>query len=145
MPTVAKNRYGPVWPLGNIVVPTPGTPVGLMSLVDPTSAAAPETATTPGVNPSSAKPEYTFVANQVEVQGMKAGAGPPKLTPNTGNVYLVLRGATSDTGTIILTVQPGETQVLAASALNRNVFSPYELYLDADNANDGAQVTIYPQ
>jgi len=144
MPTLAQVRYG-LWPLGNIVVSSPGTPVCIMSLVDSTLKNAPENKTTPGVNPSNAIAEYTVVANQVSVQGMKAGAGPPLLTTNVGNVYLVQKKATSDTGTVLLVCQPGETQVLGASALNRNVFSPYELYLDADNAGDGAQISLYVQ
>jgi hypothetical protein len=38
---IQKNRFGPFWPLGSIVVVTPGTPVNMMSLVDPSLINAP--------------------------------------------------------------------------------------------------------
>jgi hypothetical protein len=69
---------------------------------------------------------------------------------NTGNVYIVRKGVQGagnrdDTGSIVKTLSPGETFFLASAALNRNVYSPYRYSLDADNANDGAFVTLIMQ
>ena len=139
--SVYKNLTGPFWPLGNIVVPTPGTPVSIMSLVDPSSLLAPETPTSPS-NPNWATVRF----QQIFFAGLKANGATSKLTNNAGNVYLVLKalagaGGTQDVGVIIKTIIPGETFYLGSSALNRNVFGPYELYIDADTPNDGCQVT----
>jgi len=141
---VAKVPYGPLWPLGNIANVTPGTPVNLMSLVDPNSVNAPQTATpgTAGAN------EFTVRCNQIVVQGMKSNGG-NGLTNNTGNVYVILKATASpgtnnrsDLGSIVLTVGSGLTGVIAAPAQETLKFSPYQLWIDADNAGDGAQVTI---
>ena len=100
---VAKCPYGPLWPLGNLVT-TAGTPVNLMSLVDPSSLAAPQTAT-PG---TAGAPEYTVRCNQIVIQGMKTNSG-NGLTNNTGNIYVILKASTgsnnrTDMGCIVLTV-----------------------------------------
>jgi hypothetical protein len=140
--SVHKDKQGPDWPLGSIVVTAPGTPVSIMSLVDPGSVNAPESPT-PGTVGAD---EYTAVAQQIVIGGFKAGAGPPKLASNVGNVYLVRKplagaGGSGDVGTIVLTVPPGTTAVLGSAALVRNVFNLYRYFIDADNANDAAQVT----
>ena len=141
-PTVAKNRYN-TWPLGFIAVPTPGTPVRITSLVDPTDTAAPETPTNlaPG---STQLPEYTFSAQQLVFEGTKPGVS-HGTQQNTGNVYITLGGNRDDTGSIIHTLAPGDTWTYGSAAMNRNVFNLYEFYLDADNANDGAIVTALVQ
>lgn len=142
---VQKVPQGPFWPLGNIVVLTPSTPVRLTSLVDPTGVNNPNTAS------GTTSDEYTRRCNQIIIQGMKdSGTG---LTNNTGNIYLILKGGTAaggsdnrtDKGAIILTIPSGTTAVIAASPLNRNVFTPYNLFLDADNAGDAGQVTLVIQ
>lgn len=152
--TVLRDRQGPDWPLGLIAVVTPGTPVSIMSIVDSANSDDPATATppNPGV-PSPPKPgtdpsnEYTVTCQQIIFQGYKAGAAPPVAAMNSGLVYIIRKGAAgaSDTGTIVKILQPGETWVLASSALNSNVFSPYRYKLDADNAGDGALVTLLVQ
>jgi hypothetical protein len=144
--SVEINRNGPLWPLGIIVVPTPGTPVSLMSLVDPSSLQAPETPTTYGGQVQ----EYTVRCQQIIFQGVKAGAGPPRVTNNSGNVYVVLKptagaGGVADVGNIVVFITPGQTFILASAALNMDVFSPYEIFLDADTANDGALVSLIIQ
>ena len=64
------------------------------------------------------------------------------MTVNAGNVYIVRKsGNRDDTGTIIKVLSPGETFYLASAPLNRNVFSGYRYYIDADTAGDGALVT----
>jgi hypothetical protein len=67
---------------------------------------------------------------------------------NTGNVYIVRygdKGAGSgnrdDPGVMVAVLLPGQTLFLASAPANRNVYSPYRYYIDADNANDGALVT----
>jgi len=140
-----KCLNGPFWPLGNIAVTTPGTVVNMMSFVDPTSVNAPQTATpgTAGAN------EYTVRCSQIIIQGMRdSGTG---LTNNTGNIYVIQKGPSSgssnrtDKGAIVLCVATGLTAVIAATPGNHNVFNPYLLYIDADNAGDGAQVTLVIQ
>jgi hypothetical protein len=143
MASVALNRYGPTWPLGFIEVVTPGTPVRITSLVDPNAYGAPETLTTPGVNPSSAIPEYTFSAQQIIFQAAKPDTHGTQ--GNVGNVYICLAtGTRDDPGLIVHTLTPGETFELASAAMRVNVFNLYSYYLDADNAGDGAFVTALP-
>lgn len=142
--TVLQDRNGPDWPLGFIVVSTPGTPVPIMSLVDASNVNAPQTATPPVPN-SATRPsnEYTATCQQIMFQGYKS-AGPALM--NTGNVYIVRKGGSkADTGTIVKILAPGETFFLASAALNLNVFSPYRYEIDADTANDGALVTLIVQ
>src|SRR5271155_755400 len=138
--SVCKDKQGPVWPLGSIVVATAGTPVNIMSLVDASNVNAPETPT-PG---TAGADEYSSRAQQILFQGYKAGGGPPSLTPNTGNVYILKKGSTggtgnaTDKGVIIGVIQPGQTFTLGSAALNRNVFGLYEYFLDADTSGDAA-------
>jgi hypothetical protein len=140
---IQKCPNGPFWPLGNIAVSTPGTPVNMMSIVDPNLVNAPS-APTPGTVGAN---EYTVRCQQIIIQGMKSNAG-SGLTNNTGNIYIIQKGPASgsnnrtDTGAIIITVSSGLTAVIASAPMNRNVFNPYLLYVDADNALDGAQVTL---
>lgn len=142
--TVHKDPQGPDWPVGNIVVVTPGTPVNIMSLVDPTSINAPETPT----GPTSA--EYTVRANQILFQAFKAGAAPPLInaTGNTGNIYVVRKatagnGGVGDVGVIVAILTPGQTFNLASAALNRNDYDPYRYFIDGDTAANGCQVTLF--
>jgi hypothetical protein len=154
---MAQSNYrgynGPFLPLGAIAVVTAGTPVAIMSLIDPTSLNAPETAT-PAFSANNtgaavAVNEYTVTCQQIIVQGFKSNSG-SGLTPNTGNVYLMLKGAggsgnRTDFGAMVLCVASGLTAVLASAPTNVNVFNPYKLFLDADNANDGALITLVIQ
>jgi hypothetical protein len=140
--SVFKTAQGTFWPVGNIAVPTPGTPVSLMSLVDSANTNAPETPT------STLTDEYTRgTCQEIFFQAYKAGAGPPRLTANTGNIYIVMKplagaGGVADTGNIIAVIPPGQSFTLSSAALNRNVFSPYEILVDADTAADGVQATL---
>jgi len=146
--SVAQDINGPIWPLGLIVVVTPGTPVSIMSLVDPSSVNAP---TTTAAN-SAGVQEYTTRCQQIQVQGYKAGAGGNGLQSNTGNVYLMKKaeattgsGNRTDYGVMVAVITPQQTIFYGSAAFNRNVFGPYEYYIDADNANDGALVTLIIQ
>lgn len=143
--TVLKDKQGPIWPLGNIVVVTPGTPVNIMSLVDPTSVNAPESPT-PGTSGSD---EYTSRATAIIFQPFKPGSG-TILAANTANklVYIVRKatagnGGTADPGVVVAALRPGDPAfVLYAPALDKNIFNPYDFYIDADTAGDGMQVTL---
>lgn len=144
--SVHRDRQGPDWPLGNIAVVTPGTPVSIMSLVDAAGADDPSAPT------SSTSGEYTAAAQQIIFQAIKAGAGPPLISAaaNTGFIYIVRKptaggGGTGDTGVIVKALAPGETWVLGSSALVRNVFNPYRYFVDGDTAGNGCQVTLIIQ
>jgi hypothetical protein len=141
--SVMKDRQGPDWPLGAIAVTTPSTPVSIMSLVDSTNVNAPETAT------STSSDEYSPLCQQIMFQGFKSNGG-TGMVPNTGNVYIMRKGVQglgnrTDFGAMVEVLLPGQTIWLASSARNRDTFSPYRYYLDADNANDGALVTLLVQ
>jgi hypothetical protein len=116
-----------------------------MSLVDSTNRDAPETPSPSAAGVPGA--EYTNRAQQITFQGYKGSA---PMANNAGNVYIVKKGGTgsqnrSDTGAILWVLGPGLTWVLGSAALNRNVFNAYEYFIDADNANDCAQVTLIIQ
>ncbi|MGH7184503.1 MAG: hypothetical protein ACREJN_21365 [Nitrospiraceae bacterium] len=139
--SIQKDIQGPDWPLGVIVVATPGTPVNLMSLVDPTNLDAPQTPV------SDASPQqYTVRANQIILQGYKKGAS-HGLQVNTGQVYITREGAggagnRDDYGSIVATLSPGQSMIIEASAVDNNVFSPYRYFVDADNADDAVVATL---
>lgn len=143
--SVHKDKQGPVWPLGQIAVVTPGTQVSIMSLVDAANVNAPESAT------SATSDEYTSRAQQIIFQSYKAGAG-TILGANTAAklVYIVRKptagnGGVGDTGVVIAALSPGQTFILGSAALNRNVYNLYEYFIDADTAADGCQVTAVIQ
>ena len=138
---ISKNPNGPFWQLGNIVT-TAGTPVNIMSLVDPSNLNAPQTAT-PG---TAGTGEFTVRCNQVIVQGMKSNGG-NGLTNNTGNIYVIQKSSTgsnnrTDLGCIILVVPAGQTGVIGSPAQETLKFSPYLLWVDSDNTGDGAQIML---
>ena len=151
--SIMLDQQGPDWPLGLILVPTPGTPVGIMSLVDPSSVNAPNTSLQPTQNPivTGGQQEYTALAQQIMFQGFKAG-GSHGYQPNAGNVYIVRypsrtvgSGNRDDQGVIVGVILPAQTIFISSAPRNRNTFSPYRYYLDADSASDGAIVTLFIQ
>jgi hypothetical protein len=140
--SVEQDVYGPDWPLGLIVVATPGTPVGIMSLVDPSSVDSPTTPTGP---PATGQAEYSPNCQQVIFQGFKASTNGLQL--NTGNVYIVRKGVQgagnrSDYGAMVACVLPGQTVIIGAAPRVLNGFSPYRYSIDADNAGDSCLVTL---
>jgi hypothetical protein len=151
--SVHQNPHGPIWPLGNIAVPAPGTPVRVTNLVDSANANAPETATT------TSSDEYSRRCSAIIFQACKAGGAPPRLTNNQGNIYIVMKplatgGGAGDTGTVVAVLPAfasgttgvvGQPFVLTAAALNRDSISPYWFYIDSDTANDGCEVTLLIQ
>jgi hypothetical protein len=132
--SVLKDWQGPDWPLGNIVVTSPGTPVSIMSLVDSGGVNDPSAAT------SSTSQEYSPTFYSLTIQAMKLGAGSHGLTNNVGNIYLVRKsGSRDDLGTILACITPGVMYTLLITPGASRGFSPYRYYLDADNANDAGQ------
>jgi len=136
--SVQKNKYGPFWPQGCILVPTPGTPVRLTSLIDPNSVNAPEAAT------SSTADEYTPAFHTIFLQGYTTNGAPGNhgLVPNSGNIYVIIKGGAGsnnrdDSGSILYVLGPGLNLFLNAAELNLNAFNPYQFWFDADTANDG--------
>lgn len=145
MPTqsVMLDQFGPDWPLGMIVVATPGTPVSIMSLVDSASVNAPNTATTTG---TAGEYEYSPSVQQIIFQAVKAGAS-HGVQNNTGNIYIVRKGVQGagnrdDYGAMVFSLAPGANLFLSSAPLERNVFSPYRYFVDADTAGDSALVTL---
>ena len=141
--SVMEDEYGPDWPLGMITVSSPGTPVGIMSLVDSGSVNAPNTATTTG---TTGEYEYSPSVQQIFFQAVKAGASHGTQN-NTGNIYIVRKGVQGagnrdDYGAMVFSLSPGASLFLSSAPLERNKFSPYRYYIDADNAGDSALVTL---
>jgi len=141
--TIQRDVHGPDWPLGFIQVVTPGTPASFMSVVDPTSNNAPGTPTNPTNYPTTVR------AEEIMVQAFRPGTSGTQL--NLGNIYIVRRGAgggsgnRDDTGSIVATLVPGQTLFFTAAAVNVNVWNPYRYSIDADNAGDGAFITLIVQ
>lgn len=135
--SVQRDKNGPDWPLGSIAVPTPGTPVEITSLIDATGTDA----SSPTIDT-----EYPTRFATIEFQGFKSNAGTGAV-PNTGNIYIVRKGVgagsgnRTDFGSIVAIVAPGQTYQLPLMALSVNMYNPYRYFIDADNANDAAQVT----
>ena len=141
--SILLDYQGPDWPLGFIAVPTPGTPVNIMSLVDPTGANNPNTIAVAGSNAA----EYSPSVYSVWFQGLKPGNNSVgQMQHNAGNVYIMRKGAggsgnNSDTGAMVQILAPGGSVALPISPATQRGFSPYRYYLDADNAGDGALCT----
>lgn len=139
--SVQKDRFGPDWPLGLIVVAASGTPVNIMSLVDASNVNAPQTATpgTAGAN------EYTVLCQQIFFQAIKS-TGPA--VDNTGAIYILRAGAgggsgnKTDPGSIIKIIQPGETFYLSSAPLHAEQFNPYRYFIDADTNADACLCTL---
>src|SRR5579864_2648600 len=136
---VSQDKQGPTWPLGNIVVATPGTPVRITNLVDSGVANAPETAVGVGAGVGN---EYTSRAQQIQFQAYKVGAQPPAFALNTGLIYIIQKTTAAgsnnktDSGCVVAILSPGQSYVLASAPLNRNVFNLYEYFIDGDTAGD---------
>lgn len=134
--SVHRDINGPDWPLGLITVAAPGTPVGIMSVLD--AAAGSETSA------SVFDPEFTPRCQQLIFQAVKS-VGP--VVANTGAVYILRKpagggtGNRTDSGTIVKILAVGETFVLADPALTGNALSMYRYLIDADNAADSCLVT----
>jgi hypothetical protein len=136
--TVLKDNVGPDFPLGLIVVPVPGTPVDITSLIDPTGKNNPNAS-----NLTGTVYEYgTTRFHQFLLQGFKSAGAGLGLIPNVGNVYIVRQGGDhTDYGTIVAVIAKGETTFISAAPVVKNVFSPYRYLVDSDVANDALLIT----
>lgn len=135
--TVVQDVHGPDWPLGFIAVVTPGIPVQLTSLVDPTNLNDPGSSNRTGLTR-----EYTSRCQQLIIQAIKPGVA-HGMVDNTGYVYIVRKsGSRDDPGQMIKRLSPSETFFLASAPLVKDVFSPYRYYVDGDTAGDGVIVTL---
>jgi hypothetical protein len=152
--SIYRGFSGPFVPLGLIVVQTPGTPVRFTSLIDATALNAPETGTPAAsannTGAATSSNEWTVTCQQIIIQAAKSNSG-NGLAANTGNIYIMLKGASgglgnrTDYGAMVGFLTPGQTLILASAPVNCNVFNPYQLWLDADNGNDGALITLEVQ
>lgn len=142
--SVQQQRTGPDWALGYINVANNGTPVNIMSLVDPNNYNAPNSAS--NVNTS----EYTPRTKQIQFIGMHPGNNNNGMVPNTGYVYVLCpaqgngTGNRSDSGSIVTVIPPGGgTYPLPISLGDSDTqFSPYRYSLDADVNGEGCLVTL---
>ena len=145
--TVLIDTFGVDWPLGFVAVANNGTPVNIMSVVDPSNLNAPGTAAnnnTLGTTPT---------CHKVLIQGYKPGNNNNGMVPNGGYVY-VLRspgpgansftgpGNRADSGVLVRILPPGGEVVLPADELDCNTISPYRYTLDSDINGDGGLVTL---
>jgi hypothetical protein len=118
-----------------------------MANVDPSNNNSPNTPVAPGLNVNSSG--YTVKGRGIGLQGYHAGANNNGMVVNTGNVYLMRgpvgagTGNRSDSGAIVKVIPAGADFFYAPDGKGLDFFSPYFYYLDADNANDGALVTLY--
>jgi hypothetical protein len=141
--SVYKDRTGPDWPLGFVSVGTPGTPVCIMVNVDANNVNAPESSS------NNLTSEYTPTSCAVGIQGYKPGANNVGMVANTGNVYLMRKGVgsgagnRSDTGAMVKVIPPGQDYFYPSDPQGGQRWSPYRYFLDADNAGEGALVTLY--
>lgn len=136
--SIQNDPLGPDWPLGLILVATPGTPVNIMSLVDTTLA---NNANVAGTQ------QYSRASHRIVFTAQKKGVSHGTQN-NTGNIY-VLRapvggaGGRDDYGCYVTVIRPTDPPfVLSTSEPNQNTLNPYRYLIDADNASDGCFVTL---
>jgi hypothetical protein len=142
--SILQDRSGSNWPLGFVEVVTPGVPVRLTVNVDPNNNDAPETPTAPG---GVAGMRPTPTCNQIILHGYKpTGQGGHGLIPNTGRVYILRKptaagsGNYDDMGVIVGVIEPGggAYSLPPSGGMPLTSLSPYQFYLDADVAGEGA-------
>jgi len=137
-----------MWPLGFIKVPIIGTPVALTSLIDPNNLSSPNTTTGPGNGPILTQQEYTISFRGLSIFGYKPGNNNNGMISNVGNIYLLGApaggsGNRSDSGAIIAVIAPLANYWYPPEGAGLERISPYFLWLDADNNNDGGLVIGY--
>jgi hypothetical protein len=140
--SVQKGYTAPVWAAGYINVDTAGAPVNVMKNIDSANTNNPNTVS--GNNAT----EYTRACRAIAFQGYKPGANNNGMVVNSGYVYILCApaggtGNRADSGSIMKVLPPGGDYVLQAITPGADMFSPYQVWIDCDNNNDGALVTIY--
>ena len=148
--SVQKLRGAAVTSLGYVNVPTPGTPVALSVNIDANNSNAPGTAFPPSAaGPAGTQTEYSPSFRGYTIWGYKPGAANNGMIVNTGNVYLLTApaangsGNRTDSGSIIAIIAAGNRYDFFPDGTGRSALTPYSLFLDSDNANDGGLVTAY--
>ena len=149
--SVQRDQNGPDWPLGMIAVTTPGTPVSIMSLVDASAVNDPGQVNNPLL---AHQYEFSTAAWEIQFTACRKGAS-HGLAAATGNVYIVRQaqgtgsGNRDDYGDIVAVIGTSTAIQapfrLTSNSQSRNSFGPYRYYVDADNAGDGALVTLVIQ
>lgn len=139
--SILADIQGPDWPLGSVAVATPGTPVGLMSVADPTSKWAPGTA----VDPLVGLPGYTVRGYRLVMYGYKNSG--TTWVANTGNVYLLRKGSgssnRSDSGVLVEVIPTAGRVVIEGVSLVKDWCSPYRYFVDADTAADALTAVLW--
>lgn len=143
--SVYQKYWGPIWPLGFVPVANNGTPVNIMSVVDPSNNNSPNTPTTYG----GVVAEQSPTCHRIVFQGIKPGANNNGMIANTGNIY-VLRspagngsGNRTDSGCIVGMCFPGQGYTYQSAEVDGNTLSPYDLRIDSDVDGEGALVTLW--
>lgn len=139
--SVMKDRSGPDWPLGVVVVATPGTPVNIMVNVDPSNNNA------PGTTSNNNVAEYTPRCHKVLIQGLHAAANNNGAVFNSGFLYVTRTpaggaGGRADSGCWVQVIPQGGSALIPADEVDLATLSPYRYFLDADTAGDGGLVTL---
>jgi hypothetical protein len=129
--TVFGSPTGVLYPLGLIVVATPGTPVGLGQNVPITTAFG-----------TAANP-VPMVANEISFKARGGTSGTGSNVANTGNIYIILgkNGNKSIQNSILLDIAPGNGFVLSSAAFN-SPLTLSSIFIDADTGNDAVRVFV---
>jgi hypothetical protein len=148
--SIQKLKGAPVTPLGFVKVTTPGTPVAFSANIDANNTNSPSTPYPPPDNFPGAGTEYAGSFRGFAIQTYQPNGNNQSIPyiPNVGNVYLMVAAAGGsgnrfDSGSLVKIIPPGADFFFPSPGTGRDMFSPYTLFLDADNGNDGAIVVAY--
>lgn len=146
--SVQKLRGQSATSLGFVQVATSGTPVPLSLNIDPTGINSPGTPNPPPAQFPGPGTEWSPAFRSFHVQGYKPGSNNNGMVVNAGNIYLMMAAAggpgnRSDSGAIIAVIAAGADYFFPPGGTSLDMFSPYYLYLDADNSGDGGLVAAY--
>lgn len=129
------NPTGPCYPLGKIIVATPGTPVLLSQNVSISTGFGTPTGGVPSL--TTAGSPAGMCANQLIIRSYPT---------NAGYTYICMKGTTAQPGnknvpnSIIIPLAPGDFFNLASPQLS-NPFVLTQLVVDADTANNALQIS----
>jgi hypothetical protein len=148
--SVQKLRGAAATSLGFIQVTTSGNAVPLSTNIDANNVNAPGTLNQPVAQFPGTQTEYSPSFRGYKIYGFKPAANNAGgMVVNTGSIYLLSApagtgsGNRSDPGSILAIIGAGNSETFPPEGTGLTAFSPYNLYLDADNNNDGALVVAY--
>lgn len=129
--TVFGSPTGIIYPLGLIVVSTPGTPVALSQNVPITTGFG------TAANPAPMR------ANEIVFKARGGTSGTGSNVANTGNIYIIWgkNGSRTVQNSILMDLAPGNGFVLSSAAFN-NPLSLDQVFIDADTGNDAVRVFV---